>query len=209
MPPDPPDTPRTGRAPGDPGCSSRAGCCPDTSTIGHSNMSAGAEEAMREAHIPTQPTQASQEARLSSPDVHSGWPGGAPCPPPQGSRSAVGLSSGLTPGVRGRTAFRSLRAEGRSARADGLRVVMVPRLVHEPSTPAVRVSVATRRDLGGAVVRNRLRRRVKHLFADMVRRGAVPPGDYLVVASARSMTSSSSELSVALLRALERLRGMT
>jgi ribonuclease P protein component len=163
----------------------------------------GVEEAMREAHVPAQQSQASEEARVPSSHVdpwRSCRPAGSPA---EGPRPAVGLNGSLVPGVRGRASFGRLRSEGRGARAGGLRVVMVP---HAPSTVAAgstRLAVATPRSIGSAVVRNRVRRRIKHQFAGVA--PTLPAGDYLVIAAPEVVRSSSEELRSSLDRALSRL----
>src|SRR4051794_34634436 len=50
-----------------------------------------AEEAMSEAHVPTQQPEAGQEPRLSPPDVDAGGAGHPEGTAPEGPRSAVGL----------------------------------------------------------------------------------------------------------------------
>lgn len=76
--------------------------------------------------------------------------------------------------------------------------------VHTPSTVGLVVS----RAVGGAVVRNRVRRRLRHLAA--ARLGQLPPGSRLVVralppAAGVTGTELAADLDSALARAVSRL----
>jgi ribonuclease P protein component len=58
--------------------------------------------------------------------------------------------------------FRTVFARGRRARSDGLTVWALP-----TSNPgASRLGLAVRRGAGNAVTRNRIKRRIRHAFAD-------------------------------------------
>jgi ribonuclease P protein component len=71
--------------------------------------------------------------------------------------------------------------------------------------PAVRVAFAIGRPVGSAVVRNRVRRRLRHLLA-ACDPATLPPGTYLFRLAPSIATLSYQELSATVIRALERLR---
>ena len=52
--------------------------------------------------------------------------------------------------------------------------------VADPGAPQARVAYAVSKKVGGAVVRNRIRRRLRPLMADLEATHALPPGAYLV-----------------------------
>lgn len=97
--------------------------------------------------------------------------------------------------VRGRDSFAALARQGRRVREGPLTVV------HRSADTTPRVAFAVGRNVGPAVVRNRLRRRLRAVW-----READPPGgDYLIVSSPAAASASHAELALRLSAALERL----
>ena len=97
--------------------------------------------------------------------------------------------------VRGRDSFAALARQGRRVREGPLTVV------HRSADTTPRVAFAVGRNVGPAVVRNRLRRRLRALW-----READPPGgDYLIVTSPAAASASHADLALRLSAALERL----
>ncbi|MET0805318.1 MAG: ribonuclease P protein component [Acidimicrobiales bacterium] len=97
--------------------------------------------------------------------------------------------------VRGRESFAALARQGRRVREGPLTVV------HRSADTAPRVAFAVGRNVGPAVARNRLRRRLRALWRD-----ATPPGgDYLIVAAPAAATATHAELARRLSAALDRL----
>ncbi|MEO5724494.1 MAG: ribonuclease P protein component [Ilumatobacteraceae bacterium] len=99
--------------------------------------------------------------------------------------------------IRERSAFRRLSAEGRRARAGALWCTFVL----DPTLTPPRVAFAFGRALGPAVVRNRLRRRLRHLLTA----SSLPPGLYLFGARSGDGSRLSSELEFDLRSLLERI----
>jgi ribonuclease P protein component len=89
---------------------------------------------------------------------------------PTSSRSQLGR-------ISDRATFQSLRG-GRRARRGPISVTYVP----DGATP--RVAFAVGKGAGGAVVRNRIRRRLRSALRGLHGRGALPAGAYLVGGSA-------------------------
>jgi len=84
-------------------------------------------------------------------------------------------------------AFARLRSTRRRARTGALWLAHVPPL--GPPTPP-RVAFAIGRKVGGAVVRNRLRRRLRAVLAAV----ELPPGDYLLGATPAAAEVTWDEL---------------
>jgi len=80
--------------------------------------------------------------------------------------------------IKDRATFEALRHSGRRARRGPITVTYTP-LGSTPGAQA-RVAYAIGKRVGGAVERNRLRRRLRAIVADVAT--GVPPGAYLVAA---------------------------
>ena len=93
--------------------------------------------------------------------------------------------------IREGATFAQLQRAGRRARRGPLTV----RFVRLPDGPP-RVAYAVGRRVGGAVVRNRLRRRLRHLVHDLA--PSLPSGAYLIAAAPAATTLESDELRRAL-----------
>ncbi len=74
----------------------------------------------------------------------------------------------------------------------------------DPAGDRPRLAFAIGRRVGEAVVRNRLRRQLRHAAADIARRqpGALPPGAYLVRVDPTVTSSSYQDLAACLSTAL-------
>ena len=131
------------------------------------------EEALREAHLPAQQPQAQEEARLPAALAHSRWPRGAQEPPPARPQAP----QRLTERIRDRATFEAL-AEVRRRRRGPLSLRLLP------GGESARVAYAVGRDAGGAVQRNRIRRRLRAAVAELERDGHLGPGAYLFGAGA-------------------------
>ena len=94
--------------------------------------------------------------------------------------------------IRERSAFTRLAHEGRRTRAGVLWCTYIP----DPAATPPRVAYALGRAIGPAVVRNRLRRRLRALMAGE----SLPPGLYLIGAQPIAVRRSSVELAFDLRR---------
>lgn len=149
---------------------------------------------MSEAYVSTQQPQAGQEARLPQADVHPGGSGGPEGPPAQGPGPAVRLIWR----VERRELFLALRS-ARRGRSGPLTVAYLPGDAAEPP----RVAFAVGRKVGGAVVRNRLRRQLRALVRDPDL--PLPAGTYLIAAAPAAAGASSGQLAHDLGEALRRV----
>jgi ribonuclease P protein component len=85
--------------------------------------------------------------------------------------------------ITDRRSFAALRSHGTRARHHGLSVTWAAPPAAGPATPA-RAGFAVARSAGGAVVRNRIRRRLRAALRQLAAEGRLPAGDYLVGAGA-------------------------
>jgi ribonuclease P protein component len=138
---------------------------------------------MGEAYFSAQQPQPQGQARVPRSDEHprrSGDHQGAPRPR---TLQAVGLG---IDSIRDQRSFSRLRSSGRRLSAGDLWVIAVI----DEASPAPRSAFAIGRSVGNAVLRNRLRRRLRVLL-DRVQ---APPGLYLVGARPGAAQRSFPEL---------------
>lgn len=122
----------------------------------------------REAYLPTQCPPPLQEARLSRSDEHSRRTRRAQVSARQGSRPPVRLIGR----IRTRAEFERLRRDGRRVRIEPFWCSHLS----DPTSNPPRVAFAISRAVGNAVIRNRLRRRLRAIMMDL----DIPPGLYLI-----------------------------
>jgi ribonuclease P protein component len=120
---------------------------------------------MGEATVPAEQSAPGQEARIPAPDVDASRARHHQGPPDQRPRPPVGISS--------RATFVALNRV-RRVRRGKLSIAWLD----DGAPPPPRVAYAIGRHVGGAVVRNRLRRRLRVL----ARQSSLAPGAYLVSA---------------------------
>lgn len=135
-----------------------------------------------EAHIPAQRSQACEKARISSPHGDACWSRDYQGTPPSRPREAVGLIGR----VRSKTTFVLLRSSGTKASAGTVRITYVDGL----DRPCVAFAIG--RKIGGAVVRNRVRRRLRAICGELS--GELASGAYLFSVSLGAVTLSYGEL---------------
>ena len=139
---------------------------------------------MGEADISTKQSQARQESRISAPHVDSRRPGDPEVAAAQRSPSPVGLIWRIRDG---RT-FTALQRDGQRFRRGPITVTFVSGPPDEPP----RVAYAVGRRIGGAVVRNRLRRRLRAIVAEMAT--TLRSGAYLITAAPPAVDMTFGEL---------------
>jgi len=100
--------------------------------------------------------------------------------------------------VHDRATFEALRREGRRGRSGSVTVVFLA----DPHGQAVRVAYAVGRRVGSAVVRNRVRRRLRAVMRSVWAEGRLLPGSYLVVAAPTAVGADWDELGRSVRRAV-------
>ena len=139
---------------------------------------------MGEADISTEQSQARQEPRVPSSHVDPRRPSHLEGSPVEGPTPAVGLIWR----IRDRRTFTRLRIDGRRVRRGPITVTFVDGPPDQPP----RVAFAVGRRVGGAVVRNRLRRRLRAIVTDAA--PILRPGAYLISAAPAAADMTFGEL---------------
>lgn len=144
---------------------------------------------MREAHLPTQQSQAEEEARLPPPHAHARRTSGHPRP----SSARAQAPQRLTWRIRDRATFEALARARRLRRGP----IWLRHLSGERADRA-RVAYAIGRRVGNAVTRNRVRRQLRAIVASAEAGGQLEPGAYLigVTPEAPNMTYAELEATV-------------
>jgi ribonuclease P protein component len=150
-------------------------------------------ELHREAHIPTFASRARASPRLPRPHGHQERPEDCRPPPRQGPQEADGLRAVRAPFASGgeplsepitiermRTRPQFLAAAKGAYRAHG--AVVVQMRSRQDDEPVVRVGFTATKKVGGAVVRNRAKRRLREAARLILPALARPGHDYVFVA---------------------------
>jgi ribonuclease P protein component len=155
-----------------------------------------------EAHVPALQSRPQAPARVPEPHGDEVGPPGAGTPPGPRPQEAVGLTLQT---IRKR---RDFLAANRGARAatDGFVLLLHPR---RDDDPAVRVGYTVTKKIGNAVIRNRLKRRLRAV-ARAVLPTAAPEGTDLVLIGrsgglTRDFASLQRDLEKAISRAAKKL----
>jgi ribonuclease P protein component len=155
---------------------------------------------MNDTYVPTQRAQTGQDPRLPQADVDQGRTGGDPVAPGEGTTPTVGVSAGVGP-IRSRRTFELLRGSSSRGRSGPLGVSFV----EQPAWSRPEVAYAINRQVGSAVVRNRLRRRLRAIVSEQAT--SLPVGAYVVRTGPGGTSLGYDELRVAMSQALERAVG--
>ena len=100
--------------------------------------------------------------------------------------------------------FNNLRVNGKTVKRGFLSVVFSP---SDNFSDGIRVAFAVGRSVGGAVVRNRIKRRLREAFSRMLLKNkSIPNGDYLIRVFPGASTKSFIGLSEDLERSIENLK---
>lgn len=108
------------------------------------------------------------------------------------------------PRLKRRADFVRVARTGKSRRERGLVLQTAPRPGDTPSDNP-RVGITATRRIGGAVSRNRAKRRLRALADQVLAVQAQPDKDYVLIARNGTLTRSYADLTSDLLRALDKL----
>jgi ribonuclease P protein component len=151
-----------------------------------------AEEAMSEAHVPTQYAPSGEEPRVPSSHVDARGPRHHRRPPSQGPHEAQRLTERTTIWrLRGRHNIESVRRARRCA--SGPVWVRFVALTDGETPPEVGYAIG--KAVGGAVARNLVRRRLRAVIADLA--ADLRPGRYLLGVSRDAAAIPFAELAAA------------
>jgi ribonuclease P protein component len=154
-----------------------------------------------EAHLPAEQSRAQAPARLPRADGHrrrAQGARGASEPRPQ-------APVGLTPAALGKLTRRAdyLAANGGLRLATPAFVLLVR--LRDDSDPAIRLGITVSRKVGGAVVRNRMKRRFRALAREVLPASGLAGADHVLVGRAGGVERPFAELRTDLESALARL----
>lgn len=164
-----------------------------------------------ETDLSTEPAEAQAPPRFPRAHGESGWPESRKIPPRQRPQAAFGLTRPASaPGGRGALALEFLRKRADylalrdGARAGTPSFLMVKR-PRRDGCETVRVGLTTTKKLGGAVIRNRIRRRLRAGVREVFPQNAEAGCDYVLIARAAAFDRAWGELLDDMKRGLLRL----
>ena len=161
-----------------------------------------------QAHLPAEQPSPSQGAWIPTAHADPCWPRHHLRPPSQGPQDPDGLSGvpqpiAVLPAAHRLSGADEFRRAVRTGERAGGRLVVVHRAGSDPAVPA-RVGLVVSRSVGNSVVRNLVKRRLRHLVA--VHLDALSPGDLVVLrAQPAAAAASYAELGRELTRCLARV----
>jgi len=150
-----------------------------------------------EAHLPAEQSRPQASARLPPPHGDAGWPQGAERSPRPRPQEAQRLAT-----IKKRADF--LAANG-GLRASTPGFVLLVRN-REDADPAMRVGFTVTKKTGGAVVRNRMKRRFRALAREIVPVKGFSGSDHVMIGRSKGIERDFSQLRSELAGALDRLR---
>ncbi len=127
-----------------------------------------------EKDLPAQGAPAQASPRIPAPHAHPGGTGGAPFPPEKRPQASGCLIATFQP-LRTSQDFALVFSHGKRRRVGGITVHCLP---GEPDR--VRIGLVAGRKVGKAVVRNRVKRRLRAALTEL---DGVSGGDYVIVAT--------------------------
>jgi ribonuclease P protein component len=152
-----------------------------------------------EAHLPAEQSCPQTPSRLPRPDGDSRRPQGAQGTP--GTRPQEALRVKPPAVLKKRSDFLAANA-GRRAATPGFVLLVRDR---QDGDPARRIGFTVSRKVGNAVVRNRMKRRLRALANDLIPSHGYPGCDHVIIGRSAGIERDFELLSKDLQRALERV----
>ena len=151
-----------------------------------------------EAHLPAEQSRPRTQARVPAPH---GDPGGTQ-DPQLAPRTRPGQAQRLIT-IRKRSDFLAANG-GKRASTPGFVLLVRNR---EDNDPAIRVGFTVTKKIGGAVVRNRMKRRMRALAREIIASDGLTGCDHVMIGRAGGIERKFSLLRADLSGALDKLRG--
>jgi ribonuclease P protein component len=150
-----------------------------------------------EAHLPAEQSGPQAAARVPVPHGDGRRPQGAECPPRTRPQEAQRLAT-----IKKRADFLAANS-GRRASTPGFILLVRDR---KDSDPQIRVGFTVTKKIGGAVVRNRMKRRFRALVRDIVPGKGIAGADHVLIGRAKGIERDFGLLRSELVGALDKLR---
>lgn len=151
-----------------------------------------------EAHLSTESAGARAPSRLPRPDGDAGRPQGAGEPPRQGPRQAERVARIETVKAR-----RDFLAANRARRAATPAFVLLVRH-RDDHDPAMRAGFTVTKKIGNAVVRNRIKRRLRSLVRQVLPVAGSAGADHILIGRSDALVRQFAVLALDLKGALKR-----
>ncbi len=155
-----------------------------------------------EAHLPAEQSRAQAPARLPGPDGDRRRPQGSGRAPGAGPQDLVGVAGNRLSSLTRRADFLAAN-RGRRAPMPGFVLLVRPR---GDGDPAIRLGITVTRKIGGAVVRNRMKRRFRSLARDILPESGIPGADHVLIGRQGGLERDFALLKSELQSALAKLR---
>jgi ribonuclease P protein component len=150
-----------------------------------------------EAHLPAEQSRPQTASRVPQPHGDRGRAQGAELPPGARPQEAQRLIT-----IKKRADFVAANG-GLRATTPGFILLIRPR---KDADPSMRVGFTVTKKIGGAVVRNRMKRRFRALAREVVPTKGLPGADHVMIGRARGIERDFGELRLELAGALDKLR---
>ena len=130
-----------------------------------------------EAHLPAEQSRAQAPARLPGPDGDRRRPQDSGRAPGAGPQDLVGVAGNRLSSLTRRADFLAAN-RGRRAPMPGFVLLVRPR---DDGDSAIRLGITVTRKIGGAVVRNRMKRRFRSLARDLLPEQGIAGADHVLI----------------------------
>jgi ribonuclease P protein component len=174
-----------------------------------------AEERYDKENLPAEQSAPQEDPRISRPDAHEERPGGVVAAAREGAQGPFRIAGSQVPGMRAeafpRSSRLSRRSDYRATYDAGKKVAgrLLVLFIRPNEEGALRLGLTATRRTGNAVVRNRIRRRLREIFRTEARArltgGGWASADVVLNARDGAASATSRELALDLERLVKRL----